>query len=118
MHIILGVFFGVLLAVLPWASSALGLGDWGDNYFLLYAAHKLDARSLQTVIASGWVRGAVTGLGLLSLGSALWDAAHFRRAVRELETDAPPARRGGATESRADFRSTADLPDNERTPRP
>lgn len=111
LHIILGVFFGIVLAVLPWASTPLGLGDWGDNYFLLQVAHKLNFDSLQTVIASGWVRGAVTGLGLLSLATALWDATHFNRTVRELEYDAVRVER---TNSRA--HAPADLSDNERTP--
>ena len=36
-----------------------GISDWGNNYFLLYAARKTGIQGLQAVVASGWVRGAV-----------------------------------------------------------
>jgi hypothetical protein len=62
-----------------------GLSDWGNNYFLLYAARKTGYQSLQTVVASGWVRGAVSGVGLLNLGIAFWEIFNFKQTVRALQ---------------------------------
>ena len=87
-----------------------GLSDWGNNYFLLYAARKTGYQSLQTVVASGWVRGAVTGVGLLNLGIAFWEIFHFKQTVRALQaqTSSSPRKDG----ARSSF--TDNLPDNER----
>ena len=83
-YILLCLEAGIVLTLLPWMQP-FGLGDWGDNYFLLYAAQQTGLQGLQTAISSGWVRGAVTGLGLLNLGMAFWEIAHFRRTVRTLD---------------------------------
>ena len=82
---------GVVLMVAPWVQW-FGMGDWGDNFFLVYVAHKTGFVGLQRVVASGWVRGAVTGLGLLNIAMAVWEMFHFNQTVRRLEgADAPPA---------------------------
>jgi hypothetical protein len=86
-YIILCLEVGIVLTLLPWAHP-FGLSDWADNYFLVYAAHKTGFMSLQRAVASGWVRGAVTGLGLLNLGIAFWEIAHFRQTVRAMQADA------------------------------
>ena len=83
-YIILCLEVGVVLTLLPWIHP-FGLSDWGDNYFLLYAARKTGLQGLQHAVSSGWVRGAVTGLGLLNLGMAFWEMFNFRRTVRQLE---------------------------------
>jgi hypothetical protein len=85
-YIILCLEIGLVLALLPWIpQGTLGLSDWGNNYFLLYAARKTGMHALQTVVASGWMRGAVTGVGLLNIGIAFWEIFHFRQTVRTLE---------------------------------
>jgi hypothetical protein len=89
-YIILCLEVGIVLTLLPWAHP-FGLSDWADNYFLVYAAHKTGFMSLQRAVASGWVRGAVTGLGLLNLGIAFWEIAHFRQTVRAMQADAARA---------------------------
>ncbi|HEX9930139.1 MAG TPA: hypothetical protein VGB02_16515 [Pyrinomonadaceae bacterium] len=76
---------GVLLTLLPWVSPRLGFVDWGDNYLLVYAASKTNLPILRTAIASGWVRGAVTALGILNIAIAFWEIAHFSSAVRAIE---------------------------------
>ncbi|MCV5926723.1 hypothetical protein OFO11_33025, partial [Escherichia coli] len=38
-YIILSLEVGLALVLLPWIQP-FGLGDWGDNYLLLYAAQK------------------------------------------------------------------------------
>ncbi len=91
-YIILCLEIGIVLTLLPWIpQGTLGLSDWGNNYFLLYAARKTGMQALQVVVASGWMRGAVTGLGLLNIGIAFWEIFHFKQTVRALQesTEAP-----------------------------
>ena len=88
-YIVLCFEIGIVLTLLPWIpQGTLGLSDWGNNYFLLYAARKTGFYALQTVVASGWVRGAVTGIGVLNLGIAFWEIFHFKQSVRALEVSA------------------------------
>src|SRR5688500_3152352 len=85
-YIILCFEIGIVLTVLPWwPQGTWGLSDWGNNYFLLYAAHKTGLQELQTVVASGWVRGAVSGVGLLNIGIAFWELFNFKRTVAALQ---------------------------------
>ncbi|MDQ4123725.1 MAG: hypothetical protein M3209_19985 [Acidobacteriota bacterium] len=76
---------GVLLTLLPWVSPRLGFVDWGDNYLLVYLANQTNLPILRTAVASGWVRGAVTAVGLLNIAIAFWEIAHFSSAVRAIE---------------------------------
>ena len=85
-YIILCLEIGIVLTVLPWWPQGMwGLSDWGNNYFLLYAAQKTGYQGLQTVVASGWVRGAVSGIGLLNIGIAFWELFNFTRTVAALQ---------------------------------
>jgi len=96
-YIILCLEIGIFLTVLPWWPQGMwGLSDWGNNYFLLYAARKTGYQGLQAVVASGWVRGAVTGVGLLNLGIAFWEIFNFKQTVRALQNQlaSPPAKNG------------------------
>ncbi len=92
-YIILCLEIGLVLVLLPWVSQGtLGvLSDWGNNYFLVYAAHKTGSHALQTVVASGWVRGAVTGVGLLNISIAFWEIFHFRQTVQTLQQGTEPS---------------------------
>jgi len=83
-YIVLCLEVGIVLTLLPWVHP-FGLGDWGDNYFLLYAGQKMGLRGLQHAVSSGWVRGAVTGLGLLNLATAFWEITHFQQTARALQ---------------------------------
>ena len=107
--IVLCLEAGVCLAVLPWWQP-WGMGGWGDNYFLVFAAQKVGSPSLQRAVASGWVRGAVTGLGLLNLAMAFWELFHFNATVRRLQgLDSPPPPAG-----RTDSTATSDAADAAR----
>ena len=75
---------GVLLMLLPWISLGV-LGDWGNNYLLAVVTEKTGLPILRQAVASNWVRGAVTGLGILNLFIAFWEIAHFKQSVRMLE---------------------------------
>ena len=93
-YIILCVEIGIFLTVLPWWPQGMwGISDWGNNYFLLYAARKTGIVGLQAVVASGWVRGAVSGVGLLNLGIAFWEIFNFKRTVAALQNQTSPRKR-------------------------
>jgi hypothetical protein len=82
--IVLCLEVGIVLTFLPWYHP-FGLSDWADNYLLLYAARKTGLMSLQHAMSSGWVRGAVSGLGILNLLMAFWEMAHFNQTVSNLQ---------------------------------
>ena len=85
-YIILCLEIGIVLTVLPWVPHGwLGLSDWGNNYFLLLAAHRA-GYGVQRFVASGWVRGAVSGIGILNLGMGVWELINFRQTVRALDS--------------------------------
>jgi hypothetical protein len=89
-YILLCLEAGIFLTLLPWWQP-WGMGDWGDNFFLVMVAQKTGLVGLQRAVASGWVRGAVTGVGLLNLAMAFWEMFHFNESVRRLQgADAPP----------------------------
>ena len=89
-YIILCLEIGIVLTLLPWIpQGTLGLSDWGNNYFLLVAARKA-GYGLQRFISSGWVRGTVTGIGLLNIAMGIWELFHFRQTVRALDAGGSP----------------------------
>jgi hypothetical protein len=56
---------GVLLVILPWHP------EWTDNHLLLaYPA-------LRQLVASGFVRGICSGLGILDIWIGFWEAVHY-----------------------------------------
>jgi len=114
-YIILCFEIGLILTLLPWVpQGTLGiLSDWGNNYFLLYAARKTGMYSLQHVVASGWVRGAVSGVGILNIGIAFWEIFHFKQSVRALQGNTE--RLQNSKRDAAQVARTTDLSDHERT---
>jgi hypothetical protein len=80
--IILCVLLGFYLILAPWDRL---FGPWGENYLLVYLTDKAGAPILLHVVASNWFRGAVTGLGVVNLLIAGWEAAHFNQSVRMLK---------------------------------
>lgn len=56
---------GVLLVILPWRP------EWTDNYFLLGSPW------LRAFVASGFVRGLCSGLGVLDIWVGFWEAVHY-----------------------------------------
>jgi len=91
-YIILCLELGAALVVLPWIPYGwlgLSLSDWGNNYFLVMAARKTGLHGLQSLVASGWVRGAVSGLGFLNLAMGVWELFHFRQTVQALDAGLP-----------------------------
>ena len=116
-YIILCLEIGIVLTLLPWIpQGTLGLSDWGNNYFLLYAARKTGSYGLQTFVASGWMRGAVTGIGLLNLGIAFWEIFHFKQTVQALQESVDPSGsyKKDAEQSPSRKPLPVDLPDHKR----
>jgi hypothetical protein len=113
-YIILCFEIGLILTLLPWVpQGTLGiLSDWGNNYFLVYAARKTGIYSLQNVVASGWVRGAVTGVGILNIGIAFWEIFHFKQSVRALQGSVDT--RTDSSQNAAQVTKASHLPDHER----
>ena len=79
--IALCLLLGFYLILSPW--DAL-FGPWGENYLLVFLTDRTGLPILQKAVASTWVRGAVTGLGLLNLVIAAWEAVHFSQSVKML----------------------------------
>lgn len=82
--IVLCLQLGIILILLPWLNIGR-FGDWGDNYLLAFVTEKAGLPVLQTAVSSTWVRGAVTGLGVLNLLIAFWEIAHFKKSVKVFE---------------------------------
>lgn len=80
--IILCLLLGFYLILSPWDTI---FGNWSENYLLVFAADKSGIPGVQRTVASNWFRGAVTGLGVLNLVIASWEAAHFKQSVAMLQ---------------------------------
>ena len=57
---------GVMLMIVPWRP------EWSENPLLL------SYPTLHDVVASGFTRGLVTGLGLLNVWIGFWEALRYR----------------------------------------
>jgi hypothetical protein len=114
-YIILCFEIGLILTLLPWVpQGTFGvLSDWGNNYFLLYAARKTGSFTLQAVVASGWVRGAVSGVGILNIGIAFWEIIHFKQSVRALQGSAEAVNNPGRNVAQTP--KPAAVPNHERS---
>ena len=66
---------GLLLVVLPWSSF------WSRNYFVMRWP------AITPWVVNDFVRGGVTGLGVLNLIIAFWEMAHFNQSVKMLQGD-------------------------------
>ncbi|MET0623224.1 MAG: hypothetical protein ABW250_09615 [Pyrinomonadaceae bacterium] len=107
-YILLCLEAGIFLTLLPWWQP-WGMGDWGDNFFLVMVAQKTGIVGLQRAVASGWVRGAVSGVGLLNLAMAFWEIFHFNETVRRLEgADALSKTKATTAQTTPDSLPTAD----------
>lgn len=79
--IVLCLLLGFYLILAPWDML---FGRWGENYLLAYLSDRSGFPSIRTTVASNWFRGAVTGLGVLNLVIAFWEAANFKQSVAML----------------------------------
>lgn len=84
--ILLCFLLGMSLTLFPWLDFN-GMSDWGDNYLLAFVSEKAGLPLIKAAVSSNWVRGAVSGLGILNLFIAFWELAHFKENVAQLEAE-------------------------------
>ena len=77
-YILICFEIGIMLIILPWTAY------WYDNFFLYFITGKLNSPGLLAFITSGWIKGLVTGLGLVNLCAGVWDIYQFRASVAAL----------------------------------
>jgi hypothetical protein len=87
--IALCLLLGVYLILAPWD---LLFGNWSENYLLAFVTDKSGLEIIRQTVVSNWFRGAVTGLGVLNLLIAFWEAAHFEQSVAMLSGGAGDGR--------------------------
>ena len=75
---------GLLLVFLPWHRS------WQENNILFLLTDTLNAPGLRQAILSGYVRGAVSGLGLVNLVIGVREIVNFHSSVRAINGDDAP----------------------------
>jgi len=68
---------GVFLVILPWTSL------WERNYFLFRFP------ALAPWLLNHYLRGALSGLGLVDIGLGSWYVAHFREVLEGLVVASP-----------------------------
>jgi len=93
---------GILLVILPWVPSP----SWNENYLLVLAADKVHWPWLALAVKSGYVRGAVTGLGLLNILLGVWEIVNFKKTAQAFQTEWQGA------ETTAGSSGPSGLPDN------
>jgi hypothetical protein len=69
---------GILLLILPWTQY------WEENVFLYFITGKLNAPWIETLLTSGYMRGAITGLGVLNILAGMRDIFKFHESVQAL----------------------------------
>lgn len=74
---------GILLVILPWVPFP----SWNENYLLVLANDKFHWPWLATAMKSGYVRGAVTGLGLLNILLGVWEIINFKKTALAFQTE-------------------------------
>lgn len=79
--IILCLLLGFYLILSPWDTL---FGSWSENYLLVFVSDRAGFPILHKTVSSNWFRGAVTGLGVLNIVIAFWEAAHFEQSVAML----------------------------------
>ena len=74
LFILICLELGIFLLFLPWTSL------WEHNYFLLRYP------TLVRYLLNHYVRGGISGLGLLNVWIAVYELRHFRHTLARLES--------------------------------
>ncbi len=69
---------GLLLVLIPWSTF------WERNYFVEWSP------AIEAWLTSNYMRGAITGLGLVNVGAALVELADFFSARAPRSSDEEP----------------------------
>ncbi|HLH08624.1 MAG TPA: hypothetical protein VKW78_15405 [Terriglobales bacterium] len=73
---------GIFIAVLPWISV------WNQNLFML--THP----AVRDFLTQNFVRGSISGLGVIDVWIGIWEAVHYHDPVVQLENETKtPSRR-------------------------
>jgi hypothetical protein len=80
--IVLCLLLGSYLILAPWDML---FGNWSENYLLALVTDKSGFPVIQRTVTSTWFRGAVTGLGVVNIVIACWEAANFKQSVAMLQ---------------------------------
>ena len=80
--IVLCLLLGSYLILAPWDML---FGNWSENYLLALVTDKSGFHVIQRTVTSTWFRGAVTGLGVVNIVIAFWEAANFKQSVAMLQ---------------------------------
>lgn len=80
--IVLCLLLGSYLILAPWDML---FGNWSENYLLALVTDKSGFPVIQRTVTSNWFRGAVTGLGVVNILIAFWEAANFKKSVAMLQ---------------------------------
>lgn len=83
---------GLLLVILPWMDRP----SWSENFLLVWTIEKLNWPSLGHFISSAYVKGAITGVGLLNIWLGIREAINFKKTARAIEA----ARQGEEVDSK------------------
>lgn len=78
-YVIFCVEIGMLLAILPWARV------WTENGIIV--SYPL----IKSFLRLNFVRGVVTGVGLLDIWLGIWEAVHYRESRDSANRQTPPA---------------------------
>src|SRR4051794_6056472 len=65
-YVVFCIWIGIVVAALPWTRV------WTDNSFVM------SLPELRAILKLNFVRGIVTGIGLLDLWLGVWEAVHYR----------------------------------------
>ena len=74
---------GLLLIVLPW----IRYPSWSDNYLLVMVVEKMHWPSLAIARRSGYMKGAVSGLGVLNVLLGVWEIVNFKKTASAIQEE-------------------------------
>lgn len=80
-YILICFEIGLLLVILPWLDHP----SWNENFLLFSAVDKLQWPWLGRFMTSGYLRGAVTGLGFLNIMLGAWELINFKKTVNAFQ---------------------------------
>jgi hypothetical protein len=68
-YVVFCIWIGIVVAALPWFNDGRA---WTDNAFAMAYPE------LRAILKMNFVRGVVTGVGLMNIWLGVWEAVHYR----------------------------------------
>jgi hypothetical protein len=66
MKFLICVWLGMVVSVLPWTPA------WSDNSLIL------SLPNLRAIVTLDFVKGVITGIGIIDIWIGIWEAVHYR----------------------------------------